>query len=259
MESEAEKRRSIIVRDIADRQQVKVADLSQRFGVSEVLIRRDLERLEQHGLLKRVRGGAIALPRAIVGYATVSVLRNHAEEKKRIGQAAAQLVSEGDHLILDSGTTVLELAHHLSGDLLNHGNLTVITNSLHIVRELGPWNGVHLMLLGGIYLPQYDIVVGPKTVDSLRELRVDRTFVGAKGLSLERGITTSNVLEAEADRAAVEAAAEVILVADSSKVGTDGLTTVVPLSKVHKFITDNNCSADFVNALRDMGLEVILV
>jgi DeoR family transcriptional regulator, fructose operon transcriptional repressor len=259
MESVADNRRSLIVQEVARSRQIKVVELSQRFGVSQVVIRRDLLRLEQYGLLKRVHGGAIALPRASGGYSTLNGAGSHIEEKERIGRAAAQFVHSGDQIILDSGSTVLELARHLSGDLLNRGNLTVITNSLHIVSELGPWNGVHLMLLGGIYLPEYDIVVGPKTVESLKDLRVDRTFVGAKGISVERGTTTSNVLEAEADRAAVESASEVILLADSSKIGSDSLTPVVPLSKIHKFITDTNAPADFVARMRDMGIEVILV
>jgi DeoR/GlpR family transcriptional regulator of sugar metabolism len=259
MDSKAENRRSLILEELAENREVKVAGLSQRFAVSTVVIRHDLERLERHGFLKRVHGGAIALPRALVGEANVADFRNHAIEKERIGRAAAQLVFPGDRVILDSGTTVLEAAHSLPGDLLNHGNLTVVTNSLHIVRELGPWSGVQLLLLGGIYLPQYDIVVGPKTVSALRELSVDKTFVGAKGLTLERGITTSNVLEAEADRAAVEAAREVILLADSSKIGVDSLTTLTRLDKVHKFITDCGAPAEFVRALEEMGIEVILV
>jgi DeoR/GlpR family transcriptional regulator of sugar metabolism len=259
METEAETRRAVIIEELAQAREIKVTSLSERFGVSEVMIRRDLERLERHGLLKRVRGGAIALPRAIVGEVNASDFRDHAGEKERIGAAAAALVRPGEHIILDSGTTVLQLARHLPGDLLSQGNLTVVTNSLHIVRELGPWAGVQLLLLGGIYLPQYDIVVGPKTVSSLRELRVDKTFLGAKGLTLARGITTSNVLEAEADRAAVEAAHEVILLADSSKFGVDSLVTLTGLDKIHKLITDVNAPPSMVAALEERGIEVIMV
>lgn len=259
METEADTRRAAILAELAQNREVKVASLSERFGVSEVMIRRDLERLERNGFLKRIRGGAIALPRAIVGEVNASDFRDHAGEKERIGAAAAALVRPGDHIILDSGTTVLQLARHLQGDLLNRGNLTVVTNSLHIVRELGPWAGVQMLLLGGIYLPQYDIVVGPKTVSSLRELCVDKTFLGAKGLTLERGITTSNVLEAEADRAAVEAAQEVVLLADSSKFGVDSLVNLTSLDKIHKVITDVNAPPSMVAALEERGIEVIRV
>jgi len=259
MTSSTEQRRASIIKELAHEQEVKVAELSKRFHVSAVIIRRDLERLESHGLLRRVHGGAVTVPRAIVGQANVTDFRSCTNEKERIGETAAQLIRRGDRIILDSGTTVLQLARHIRGDLLNEGNLTVITNSLHIVRELGPWAGVHLLLLGGIYLPQYDIVVGPTTVSILHELRVDKIFVGAKGITLGRGITTDNVLEAEADRAAVESAAEVILLADSTKIGVESMTTVVPLDRVHRFITDSGAPAAFVDALRERGIEVILV
>jgi DeoR/GlpR family transcriptional regulator of sugar metabolism len=256
MKATADERRALIGEALGQDREVKVAELSRRFCVSEVVIRRDLLRLEQQGLLKRVYGGAIALPRAVVGI-PMGFLDNLAE-KERIGRAAAEMVRDGDRLILDSGTTVLQLARHLPGELLSEGNLTVITNSLHIVREVGPWKGIHLMLVGGIYLPEYDIVVGPKAVEVLHEWRVDKAFVGAAGLSLARGISTRNVLEAEVDRASVEAAAEVILLCDSSKIGVDRLATVVPVSRIHKLITDRKAPADFVDAVRDMGIEVIL-
>jgi DeoR family fructose operon transcriptional repressor len=256
MKATADERRALIGEALGQDREVKVAELSRRFCVSEVVIRRDLLRLEQQGLLKRIYGGAIALPRAVVGI-PMGFLDNLAE-KERIGRAAAEMVRDGDRLILDSGTTVLQLARHLPGELLSEGNLTVITNSLHIVREVGPWKGIHLMLVGGIYLPEYDIVVGPKAVEALHEWRVDKAFVGAAGLSLARGISTRNVLEAEVDRASVEAAAEVILLCDSSKIGVDRLATVVPVSRIHKLITDRKAPADFVDAVRDMGIEVIL-
>jgi DeoR/GlpR family transcriptional regulator of sugar metabolism len=256
MKATADERRALIGEALGQDREVKVAELSRRFCVSEVVIRRDLLRLEQQGLLKRIYGGAIALPRAVVGI-PMGFLDNLAE-KERIGRAAAEMVRDGDRLILDSGTTVLQLARHLPGELLSEGNLTVITNSLHIVREVGPWKGIHLMLVGGIYLPEYDIVVGPKAVEVLHEWRVDKAFVGAAGLSLARGISTRNVLEAEVDRASVEAAAEVILLCDSSKIGVDRLATVVPVSRIHKLITDRKAPADFVDAVRDMGIEVIL-
>jgi DeoR/GlpR family transcriptional regulator of sugar metabolism len=256
MRATADERRTRIGEALAQDREVKVTDLSRRFEVSDVVIRRDLLRLEQQGLLKRVYGGAIALPRAVVGM-PMGFLDNLVE-KERIGRAAAEMVRAGDRVILDSGTTVLQLARHLPGELLSDGHVTVITNSLHMVRELGPWKGIHLMLLGGIYLPEYDIVVGPKAVEALHEWRVDKAFVGAAGLSLARGISTLNVLEAEVDRASVEAAAEVILLCDSSKIGVDRLATVVPLSRIHKLITDSKAPASFVEAVRNMGIKVIL-
>jgi DeoR/GlpR family transcriptional regulator of sugar metabolism len=136
MKPTADERRALICETLSRDREVKVADLHDRFCVSEVMIRRDLERLERQGLLKRVYGGAIALPRAAMGMPLGFL--DHLAEKERIGKAAAELIHDGDQVILDSGSTVLQVARYLPGELLSRGNLTVITNSLHIVRELGP-------------------------------------------------------------------------------------------------------------------------
>ncbi|MCX6030870.1 MAG: DeoR/GlpR family DNA-binding transcription regulator [Chloroflexi bacterium] len=255
MNAAAEERRSFIINELARIRAVKIGDLSRHFGISEVSIRRDLERLEQLGMLKRVHGGAVALPPLPNGGSAARV----SPAKERIGRAAAQLIRPGDRLLLDSGTTVLQVARGISGDLLTSGNLTVITTSLPIVHELGQWKSVHVLFLGGIYLPEYQVVVGPQTVANLANLHADKLFLGADGATLSHGVTTANVLEAEVDRAMVKAAREVILVADSSKIGGIGLTTIMPLGKVHKLITDEEAPADFVSALREQGVEVLLV
>jgi len=251
-------RRAFILEELARNQIIKVSDLSERFGVSEVSIRRDLDRLERLGLLKRVHGGAMAIPNAALGQSYAAKMRCHIEEKERIGRAAAQMIRKGNRLIFDSGSTVLQVARNISGDLLNSGNLTVITSSLPIVHELGSWKGVHLILLGGIYLPDYEVVVGPQTIANLNGLHADKVFLGTDGLTFSHGVTTANVLEAEVDRAMVQAASEVIVVADSGKVGVIGLITIIPVTKINKLITDAKAPSDFVAALQEQGVEVIL-
>jgi DeoR/GlpR family transcriptional regulator of sugar metabolism len=137
--------------------------------------------------------------------------------------------------------------------------LTAVTSSLPAVSELSQNAGIHLIILGGVYLPQYQMVVGPQTIEQLRGLYADKLFLGADGLSFAYGLTASNVLEAEVDRVAVAAASEIIVVADSSKIGVVGLTPITPLTKISKLVTDNRASPDFVTALREQGTEVILV
>jgi DeoR/GlpR family transcriptional regulator of sugar metabolism len=144
----------------------------------------------------------------------------------------------------------LQVAKHIRGDLLTSGGLTAITGSLPIVRELGPWKMLHLILLGGIYLPEYETVVGPQTIENLRGLNADKLFLGADGLTLARGLTTANQLEAEVDQAMARSAREIIAVADSDKIGVIGLTTIIPVSKLTRLITDRDAPADFVAALR---------
>ena len=156
------------------------------------------------------------------------------------------LVQPGDRLLFDSGTTVLDTARALGNDLVGLGALTAITCSLPIAQELGPHRGIHMLLLGGIYLPEHRLVTGPQTIESLRSLHADKMFLGTDGMTLSHGVTTANVLEAEVDRAMIKAADEVILVVDSSKIGGIGLTTILPLERVHKLITCQDVPADFV-------------
>lgn len=260
MDISSDDRRTSILNEIARNRMVKVNELSERFNVSEVIIRRDLERLEKFGLLKRIHGGAVALPHDVAQPGgTAPRPSKHDEEKERIGIAAAAMIRDGDRIILDSGTTVLQVARHISGYLLTWGKLTVITASLSVVQAIGGWEGIHLILLGGLYLPQSKVVAGPQTLENLEGLHVDKLFLGADGVTFENGITTSNVLEAEIDRKMVDIATEVILVTDSSKIGTKGLISIQPLNKIHKLVTDTGAPSEFVAKLRDKGVEVILV
>ena len=138
MDTQAEKRRHAILDELAQRQSVRVTELSRTFEVSEVSVRRDLSHLERQGFLRRIHGGAVPVPNAQAPstQAAVSPVA-HAAEKASIGRAAAELVRPGERLLFDSGTTVLEVARHLPPELRESGNLTVITSSLPIVREFG--------------------------------------------------------------------------------------------------------------------------
>jgi DeoR/GlpR family transcriptional regulator of sugar metabolism len=259
MELTAQQRRSTILDELTQQHSVRIAELSLKLGVSPVLIRRDLARLHQQGLVKRIHGGAVALPNALPAADVHGRAIPHLEEKERIGQAAGALIREGDRLAFESGTTSLQVARHIPGDLLAGGRLTAITISLPIVQELGPWKGVQVLFLGGIYLPDYQSVVGPQTIDQIRGLHVDKMFVGADGLTVEHGVTTANVLEAEVERALIRAASQVIVVADSSKIGHIGLATVIPLNGVHILVTGKGAPPDFVAGASSLGVQVLLV
>lgn len=237
---------------------VRVADLSARFGVSEVSIRRDLAKLEEYGLLRRVRGGALALGGAPLTRAYEGRCRQRQQEKERIGRAAAALVRPGDHVILDSGTTVLQVARHLAATAASRRPLTVITASLPAFRELALVPETQLFLLGGMYLPDHQTLVGPQTLAALRGFHVHRLFLGTDGLSFDNGVTTANVLEAEVSRAMIAIADEVVVVTDASKVGVAGLTSILPLAGIGTLVTDAAAPDGFVAALRGMGVEVVL-
>jgi DeoR/GlpR family transcriptional regulator of sugar metabolism len=255
----SEKRKLAILEELANARRVLVSELSRRFCISEVSIRRDLTDLETRGLLRRVRGGAVSVPQTILDWSFNEKLMMHRDQKQRIGRAAAALIQNGDVVIMDSGTTVIHVARHISRQILTSGHVTVITSSLPIVRELGSWNGVHLIVLGGIYLPQQEVLVGPAALASLHGLHADKMFLGAGGLSLEVGATTATVLDAEVDRASVGISEQVIAVVDSSKIGRKGLASVVPMTEVDILITDEGAPADFVASASELGVDVRLV
>lgn len=238
---------------------VRVSELSQRFGVSQVSIRRDLEKLVEYGLLKRVHGGAVAVRQEAGEEFYDHKLVLHQGEKRRIAQAAVGLIRPRDRLILDSGSTVLNLAQEIAQQVGELKRLTVITAAWSVFRELAPIRDINLIILGGIYLPDYQTLVGPQTVAGLHNLHVDRLFLGADGLSLQSGVTTSNVLEAEVSRAMVRATDQVTVLTDSSKINNVGFTTIVPITQIHQLITDDGAPSDFIDALRKQGVEVILV
>lgn len=191
----AEQRRTAILECLERDQIVKVAELSEQFGISQVSVRRDLDTLERQGLLQRVHGGAVAILHPSSAQPPyVARTRLQVEKKERIGRACAGMIRAGEHLILDSGSTALQVGRSLSRELLTAGNLTVITASLPIVHELGRWKGVQVIMLGGIYVPEHEVVVGPHTISILKTLHADKLFLGTDGLTLSHGATTANVL-----------------------------------------------------------------
>ena len=238
---------------------VNVAELASHFRVSEVSIRRDLEELEKQGFLKRVRGGALPVTSHHQDDVYAQRAASHVEQKRRIARAAATLIQPNDRIILDSGSTVAELARIIPILVPLGQHLRVITGSLPVIEALTPYPQIQLLVLGGIYLHQYRTVVGPQTLSSLQGLHVDKMFLGSDGLTLETGTTTANVLEAEVTQAMARAADTVIVLADSSKINQQGFTTVMPLRDIDILITDTDAPADFVAKVQALGVDVRLV
>jgi DeoR family transcriptional regulator, aga operon transcriptional repressor len=249
-----EERRANIVELVQRQQQVSVIDLSRQFGISQVSIRRDLDYLAEAGLLKRTHGGAEAQGAVF----DVRLLQNVAI-KRAIGQAAAGLVKPGEVILLDSGTTVLEVARHLPRPLLDQGgSLTAITRSLAIANELRSQRQVRLIVLGGVYLPEYDDFAGEQVETALQSLHANILFIGAEGIAPERGLTTDNLLEMSVYRFLAKCADKVVVVADSSKIGLNKLQTLLTFDAVQVFITDSGAPAAFVQRLQAKGIQVIL-
>lgn len=258
-ELSAAERRSLIAQMVIEKGQVFVSDLVDMFNVSEVSIRRDLTLLEESKRLKRVHGGAIPIPGNFRTDSFEEKEHLHMDAKECIGKVAASLIQQGNIILLDSGTTTLQVVRNTPSSLRVSNMITMVTNSMPLAQEVLTWPSPNLTILGGIYLPDYQATVGPQTLYQLQELTADIAFLGTDGLTLEGGATTANVLMAEVDRMMADHARKTVLVTDSSKFGRKGFVPVKMVSAYDTIITDEEAPLDMVKAIRDMGVEVLLV
>jgi DeoR/GlpR family transcriptional regulator of sugar metabolism len=254
----AHRRREEIAGLVEDGQRVSVADLTARFGVTDASIRRDLILLEGAGRLRRIHGGAVSHAARLAAGAYTTKLRLHRDEKARIGLAAARLIQPGEIVLFDSGTTVAQVAAQMPAALRAPNAITAVTYSLPVIDELGGWEAPHMVVVGGLYLPEYRAFVGPETIDGLRDLAADVIFLGCDGLTVDAGLTTPHVLVAEVGAAATARSRRVVAVADSSKIGRQGFKPIVALADVDMLITDDAADAELVAQIRATGVEVIL-
>ncbi len=255
----AAERRSQIAQMVLENGKVLVADLVRQFNITETSIRRDLNLLEEGGRLKRIHGGAIPIPGNSRTDSFAEKKDLHISAKERIGRAAAELIKPKDIVLLDSGTTTLQVVRHIPSALRNSNMVTLVTNSQPIAQEVLTWPSPNLTILGGLYLPDYQATVGPQTLVQLQELTADKVFLGADGLTLGSGATTANILMAEVDRNMAEHSREVILVTDSSKIGRVGFVPIKALNSIHILITDTSAPPDFVQSMIDLGVQVLVV
>jgi DeoR family transcriptional regulator, aga operon transcriptional repressor len=250
-----ERRRSIL--ELVNREgRVMISDLSERFGVSAVTVRGDVDSLCERNLLMRSHGGAIPLDRVVVDSPLEVKATLHHEEKASIGKRAATLVQPGQTVLLDSGTTTLEVARALIQ--LSPRGITVVTNSLAIASELTAASEINVIMIGGLLRHIAQSFVGPQAQKMLSELHVDRFFLGVDGLDPEAGTFTPDVLEAELNATMIRVARQTTVVADSSKIGRRSLTLIAPIDRIHQLVTDPSIRPADHEALERRGIEVLL-
>lgn len=250
-----EERRQHVLATIHREGRVLVADLSDKLGISRITIRKDLDYLEERGLLQRTHGGALAPQRGALLDPSLKEKEQHQlQEKQRIAEAAVRLVSESQCVLLDSGTTTTIIARALR----SFAKLTVVTNALNIAGELANTD-FDVILTGGILRKNSFSLVGPQAEDTLREIHADILFLGVDGFDPVVGITTPNVLESRVNRAMVRASRRVVAVCDSTKFSRRSLALIIPPNLVHTVITDRGLRPADAETLRSAGIEVILV
>jgi DeoR/GlpR family transcriptional regulator of sugar metabolism len=233
---------------------VTVVALCEQLQVSPATIRRDLEELVAKDLVKRTHGG-IMLPESAKMEPPVLHRRYfQAVEKRNIGKVAARLIHDDETVFLGSGSTVLEVAEYLRGKK----NLTVITNSLPIIDRLAKDPDIHLVSTGGSLRQSELSLVGHLVETSLAELRADKVVMSIQGIHLQHGLTNNDSAETMIDRTICHFAPNLILVADHTKFNKTKASFVAELAAIHTVVTDCNAPADFLNALENIGIEVLI-
>lgn len=240
---------------LAETGEVFVEKLSEKFEVSEVTIRNDLDQLEQKNMLIRARGGAMKMETVGIDQRLADKNRINFQEKSRIGRRAAELVLETDTIIIDSGSTTAELVRNLP----EFQDLTIITNALNIANQLLTKTNVNVIIPGGYLRKNSLSLVGPLAEKSLRNFNVDKAFLGVDGFDTKRGVFTPNVEEARLNEIMIEISKEVILLTDSTKFGKRSFAYICAIDEIDKVITDEGIREDDRKRLEDAGIEVIIV
>jgi DeoR family transcriptional regulator of aga operon len=248
-------RRVLILDKLETKGQIDVVSLSQELGVSEVTIRNDLSRLEQKNMLVRARGGAMKVDRVGMDFNLSDKNKQHYKEKLRIGKAAATLIVNGDTIILDSGTTTMEINKHLA----NLDSLTVITNALNIANKLAEQEKVNVIVPGGFLRRNSLSLVGTTAEESFKNYFCDKLFLAVDGFNTTHGLSTPNVEEAHLNRVMISIAKQVIVVTDSSKFFKRSFAFIAPLSAVDIVITDSGIPAEDQKKLETAGVKVMIV
>jgi DeoR/GlpR family transcriptional regulator of sugar metabolism len=245
-----DERRDQILERLRVQGRVLASDLVDQFQVSPDTIRRDLRDLDEAGALRRVHGGA--LPRRGDTDPLPVRARRAPEAKASIARRAAQLVSNGDVVILDGGTTTLELARALPSSV----SATVVTNSLPIALALADHPGIEPIVIGGNLRARSRVTVGAAAVAALERIRADVLFLGVCGLHPEIGVTVEDAEEREGKRAMIAGAAEIVGLADDDKLGTALPFVVAPMAAVTKLVTDAS-DGRVLAPYRALGIELI--
>ena len=249
----AEERKRKIVETIEQNGKATVDQLCREFSVSSATIRADLRDLQAGDLLTRTHGGAIARVKTSFELDSDQREVRNLQEKRRIARAALGLIENGDTIILDTGTTTIELAKLLG----ERRDLTVVTNDIAIARTLEEVDSTGILLMGGMIRKRFHCTVGTRGADTLSGLLVDKAFMATNSFSVERGAMTPDIAQAETKRLMISIANKVILLCDSSKFGKASFAMFATLAQIDTVVADR-IPADIMKKLEESEIEVVL-
>jgi DeoR family galactitol utilization operon repressor len=251
MLAQMSEREKHILEMLSEEADISIQQLSDELGVSQVTIRSDLSSLESKGVILRLRGGALPAFHPDI----LEHQKNNPAIKKRIAQAAAELVSDGDTIMVNDGTTTSMIPRYLLGKR----DIRLVTNSTLVLPYARVNPSLHTMLIGGEFKASTEAIVGSQALAQLETFHVRYVFIGTGGFSVEKGLTTHLQEGAEIAKKMAGLGDKIVLTADSSKYGRKGFVNFLPLEKVDIVITDKGISAAARQAMAEIGLELILV
>lgn len=252
-------RRQQMVTFVEEHQGATVSALSEHFGVSEATVRRDLMQLDRRGLIERAHGGAVPRRlRARDGAPEPPILDRAgvmADEKRRIGRAAADLVVDGDTIMIAGGTTTAHMIPHLA----ERTGLTVVTNNLNVAGLLAPMSHITTILIGGVLRHSELSLLGALADDALANLRVDTLYIGSSAIHVDHGLSADDPAEVQTDRALMAAARQITILVDHSKFDRVRTMRVVPMERIGRVVTDLGTAASHREAMEALGIVVTVV
>lgn len=230
-----------------------IAELAEVLDASESTIRRDLDQLQEQGLVERVHGGAAVTEEAGEPEPPLRAVA-HAEEKRRIGERAASLVEDTSTILISGGTTTEAMLGFLAG----RPQLTVVTNSLNVASILAKHHDGDIVVLGGVLRKNEMSLLGHVTVQALQDFQIDTVFSGAYGIDPELGLTGMNVGETQTDRALIGSSARLVVLADSSKLNQRGAVRLAPAESISTLVIDDGVPDEAIRTLQEKGVDVVV-
>jgi len=249
------KRHLELVELVRARGQMTVNELSSHFGVSGDTVRRDLDLLASQGLLKRTHGGAVAMDNLVHQDSTfMQRMSTRVPEKRRIARAASQLISDGETLLINGGSTTRLFAAELS----SRRNLTIVTNNFTVPITLAVECVRDVYVLGGQYKGDAQVTIGPVGFVSAGSITVDSAVIGIGGITVQEGLTTTVLEEASVILGMINAARRTIVLADASKLGHSTFAQIAPLERIGILVTDEEPPSELAQALKEARVELII-
>ncbi len=250
-------RQKHIIEQIEKEESVKVIELSKTFNVTEETIRRDLEKLEKQGLLKRTYGGAVLIGdnvKEVEDTPFNTRVKQNITGKQKIALAVTKLLRENEVVMLDPSTTCLEIAKRIEKDK----HLTVITNSISVLSELSSHESLNILSTGGTLRKRSLSLIGPTAKDNIRNYYADKAVISCKGADLYRGVMDSNELEIEIKKAMIECSKEIILAIDSTKIEKKSMYKLMDLKGIHYLVVDEPLPEKWLDYCEANGIQVII-